>query len=580
MTVKRFVAPDMRRALDLVRQEMGPDAIILSSQRTREGVEIITSSELDLVVRGGAERKSFGQRFDQDFDQPLASDAAWQAQAGAAEAAQKYAPQPAPQTFAPDTRRREQLAQEIEAARERMLAAKRHEQNRDRPQPTIPTEMDTVRWQDRPAEPRRNTAPMNPSAHSSPPRPTAPMTAAPINNHHAQPSPHAFATQAPAVPHPMAYQQPMSAPPAQVYGFEPAAPAATAPIASPEPVNPEVGHVDRQMAGLQEQIKRLSEEQTRKHEQQENRRLATLQNEIADMRMLLEQQMLRMREQSGMPTATGFTSPVQDALQSHLAGLGLPAPLVKKLTLATKPGKRLNAAWRDALALLTRQLGSDQSDRIQRGGVFAFVGATGVGKTTTIAKLAARYVLEHGLGKVALITTDTYRVGAHDQLRSLGRILNVPVRVVDQERSLPTVIASLKNYPLVLIDTAGFRQGDPLLKEQEALLDACPGVERILVLASNSQMQTLKASAHAYAGGKIKGCILTKLDECGSLGEALGVLIQQRLPVLYCTSGQAIPSDITVGSAASLVAKAVAVAKAQHKETVNPQHKGKITATI
>jgi flagellar biosynthesis protein FlhF len=518
MTVKRFVAPDMRRALDLVRQEMGPDAIILSSQRTREGVEIITSSDLDVVARGGAERKSFGQRFDQDFDQPLASDAAWQAQAGAAEAAQKYAPQPTPQTSAPETRRREQLAREIESARERMLTAKLAEQNRARQAAApAPVEMDTVRWQERPAEPRRAPAPAAPVEIKTPVSAVAPVAVSAAAE--------ASATQA--------------------------------------------GNVDRQMAGLQEQIKRLSEEQTRKHEQQENRRLATLQNEIADMRMLLEQQMLRMREQGGMalPSA-GFMSPVQDALQSHLAGLGLPASLVKKLALAAKPGKRLNAAWRDALALLTRQLGSDQSDRVQRGGIFAFVGATGVGKTTTIAKLAARYVLEHGLGKVALITTDTYRVGAHDQLRSLGRILNVPVRVVDQERSLPIVIASLKNYPLILIDTAGFRQGDPLLKEQEALLDACPGVERILVLASNSQMQTLKASAHAYAGGKIKGCILTKLDECGSLGEALGVLIQQHLPVLYCTSGQAIPSDITVGSAASLVAKAVAIVKSQHKEKV------------
>src|SRR5688572_5849928 len=212
MTVKRFVAPDMRRALDLVRQEMGPDAIILSSQRTREGVEIITSSELDVVVRGGAERKSFGQRFDQDFDQPLASDAAWQAQAGAAEAAQKYAPQPSPQAPAPDNRRREQLAREIEAARERMLAAKRHEQQRT--QPPAPAEMDTVRWQERPAEPRRSAAAMSPAAsHSAAPRPVAqaaPVSAMSMSSHHTQPAaPLSFATQAPSAPQPMAaYQQP------------------------------------------------------------------------------------------------------------------------------------------------------------------------------------------------------------------------------------------------------------------------------------------------------------------------------------------------------------------------------------
>ena len=539
MTVKRFVAPDMRRALDLVRQEMGPDAIILSSQRTREGVEIITSSDLDMVARGGEERKSFGNRFDQDLDQPLASDAAWHAQAGAAEAAQQYV---APAAKAPDAKRREQLAREIEAARERMMAAQRGDTTRGRtPAPVaVPAEEETIRW--------RETAPAAERGRATEPSKAAPSRSAPSKSipsksiaSKSTPSQSAPSRPAPAVQ------------PAATHAAPPAAAAATT-------------SVDRQMAGLQEQVKRLTEEQARKPQSQDDKRLAALQNEIADMRMLLEQQMWRMREQGGvMPAQADAQSAVQDVLQGHLAALGLPAPLVKQLALASKPGKRLNAAWRDALALLTKQLGADQSDRIQRGGIFAFVGATGVGKTTTIAKLAARYVLEHGLGKVALITTDTYRVGAHDQLRSLGRILNVPVRVVDQERSLPTVVAGLKNYPLILIDTAGFRQGDPLLKEQEALLDACPGLERVLVLACNSQLQTLKASAHAYNAGKVKGCVLTKLDETGSLGEALGVVIQQRLPVLYSADGQAIPRDIAVGSAASLVAKAVGLMKSQQR---------------
>ncbi|MCR6653629.1 MAG: flagellar biosynthesis protein FlhF [Cellvibrionaceae bacterium] len=516
MTVKRFVAPDMRRALDLVRQEMGPDAIILSSQRTREGVEIITSTDLDVVARGGEERKDFGRRFDTELDQPLASDTAWQAHEGLGEAVRKYA---AP-AQGNDGKRREQLAREIEEARERMLAAKRGETPRSasRPAPAVPEVTDTVRWQES-AKPTRGR-----SAVAEAPRAAARPAAEPTAD----------------------YQQPQVS-------------------AAHEEMRQSV---DRQMAGLQEQVKRLADEQARREKEQEDRRLAALQSELADMRMLMEQQMWRMREQGGAAAAMPMTSPTQDALQAHLGKLGLPAGLVKKLALAAKPGKRINAAWRDALAQLTQQVATDTSDRVQKGGVFAFVGPTGVGKTTTIAKLAARYVLEHGLGKVALITTDTYRVGAHDQLRSLGRILNVPVRVVDQERGLPTVIASLKNYPLILIDTAGFRQGDPLLKEQEALLDSCPGVERILVLACNSQLQTLKASAHAHSGGKLRGCVLTKLDEAGSLGEALGVVIQQKLPVLYCTDGQAIPNDLSVASAAALVAKAVGIMKAQKGSAV------------
>lgn len=521
MTVKRFVAPDMRRALDLVRQEMGPDAIILSSQRTREGVEIITSTDLDVVARGGEERKDFGSRFDSELDQPLASDSAWQVHDGLADAARKYA-SPA----ASDSKRREQLAQEIEEARERMLAAKRGEvpTATERSTPAIPPATDTVRWRE--------------ATHGKAARSRLAANAAEISR---------------------AAQRPSARPSA--------ADDRAARTAAPER-DEQRQSVDRQVAGLQEQIKRLAEEQARRENVQENHSLAALQNELADMRMMMEQQMWRMRESGYTDTAPAMTSPVQDALQTHLAALGLPAGLVKKLALAAKPGKRISAAWRDALALLTKQVVTDTADRVQKGGVFAFVGPTGVGKTTTIAKLAARYVLEHGLGKVALVTTDTYRVGAHDQLRSLGRILNVPVRVVDQERGLPTIIASLKNYPLILIDTAGFRQGDPLLKEQEALLDSCPGLERILVLACNSQLQTLKASAHAHSGGKLRGCVLTKIDEAGSLGEALGVVIQQKLPVLYCTEGQAIPNDLSVASAASLVAKAVGMMKAQRGSAV------------
>lgn len=492
MTVKRFVAPDMRRALDLVRQEIGPDAIILSSQRTKEGVEIITSSELDLPTRGVQERRDFGRRFDEESDLPFESDQAWKTHAGLADAARQYAPQASIKTS-----RAEQLALEIDAARERMMAAKRGEGSKQKA-----------------AEPSLKAGPEK-----------AEQLRRKVAEH-------------------------------DQYSLEKR-------NARTE------SSVDLQMAGLQEQMQRLTMEQTRQAANEDDQRLADLKGEIADMRMLLEQQMWRMREGDRNATpATQPTSASAELLQNHLSALGLPPRWVKQLALSAKPGKRLNTAWRESLAVLSKHIPTDQTDRVNNGGLFAFVGPTGVGKTTTIAKLAARYVLQHGLGKVALITTDTYRVGAHDQLRSLGRILNVPVRVVDKERSLPSVVASLKAFPLILIDTAGFRQGDPLLKEQEAQLAACPGIERVLVLSCNSQMQTLKASAHAYSGGAVSGCILTKLDETGSLGEALSVIIDQQLPVLYSTAGQAIPNDINVASGPNLVSKAVALMKAQQTEPV------------
>lgn len=485
MTVKRFVAPDMRRALDLVRQEMGPDAIILSSQRTKEGVEIITSTDLDYTTRGVQERTDFGNRFDKESDVPFESDQAWKTHAGLADVAKQYAP-----PLAAKNGRAEQLAEEIEAARERMMAAKR-------------------------SEPAKKAAPKQAMSGQE---------------------------KAEQLHKKLAMQDQQKK--------------------QPRAAQPNAA-VDRQMAGLQEQVHRLTAAQSRQAKSEDDQRLADLKGEIADMRMLLEQQMWRSRESDNAAQAARPASASAELLQNHLSALGLPSKWVKKLALSAQPGKRINTAWRESLAVLSKKIPIDSSDRINSGGVFAFVGPTGVGKTTTIAKLAARYVLKHGLGKVALITTDTYRVGAHDQLRSLGRILNVPVRVVDKERSLPSVVASLKAFPLILIDTAGFRQGDPLLREQEAQLNACPGVERIVVLACNSQMQTLKASAHAYSGSAVSGCILTKLDETASLGEALSVIIDQRLPVLYSTDGQAIPNDIALATGPNLVSKAVALMKAQ-----------------
>ncbi len=479
MTIKRFVAPDMRRALEMVRNELGPEAIILSSQRTKQGVEIITSAELDPPTRGSESRREFGQRFDPELDLPLASDQAWKQQKQIADAAESYHERAS--AAAPG--RAEALAAEIEAARERMFAA------RERVNQRAPAQAQAAAPRTRTAEPQPESAEL-----------------------------HA--------------------------------------------INP--FKLDRQMDGLAEQVRSRAEEQAAHEAQLETGRLSLLQNEIADMRLLLEQQMWRMREDTARaPRHEPEQTLASEALNNRLTHLGLPTTLVRQLSALATPGKHLSVAWRESLARLAQRIPVDTQDPIDKGGVFAFVGPTGVGKTTTIAKLAARYVLQHGLGKVALVTTDTYRVGAHDQLRALGRILNVPVRVVDQERSLPQMVASLRNFPLILIDTAGFRQGDPLLKEQEAMLDSCTGITRILALACNSQVQTLKASTHAYSRGQLAGCVLTKLDESMSLGEVLGVVIERQLPVLYASDGQGIPKDIAPAAGHKLVAKAVAILKSQ-----------------
>lgn len=551
MAMKRFVAPDMRRALDMVRQHLGPDAIILSSKRTNKGVEVITSTELDYPTRGATQAREFRQKFDEELDGPLASDSAWQVQSGVETAVNHYRAQAAPKF---DHGRSEQLAAEIEAARERMLAAQRgervskrseaasmptHSYHREAEQfsPSSATQPEAA--QPSAVQPNAVQAFQQQGIQSAPPQ-AGPHSAEPMQ-----------VTSGQASSFQGAESRPVSPPPESQQSKTLESASATDNLAG----------VDRQMAGLREQVAKM--EVAQKQSSHDASNMNALRDEIADMRMLLEQQMWRMKD--GLADPFSGASPLLESLKNHLSALGLPSELVKKLSTTIKPGQRLNAAWRSALAHLTKHIDTDNSDPVNQGGIFAFVGPTGVGKTTTIAKLAARYVLKHGMGKVALITTDTFRVGAHDQLRSLGRILNVPVRVVDKERALPAVISSLKDYPLILIDTAGFRQGDPLLRDQEQLLASCPGLQRILVLASNSQRQTLKASAHAFKSGKLRGCIITKIDETGSLGEMLGVLSQQRIPVLYSADGQNIPNDLSVASASSLVAKAVNLMKLQRE---------------
>ncbi len=192
-----------------------------------------------------------------------------------------------------------------------------------------------------------------------------------------------------------------------------------------------------------------------------------------------------------------------------------------------------------------------EEDIVERGGVYALVGPTGVGKTTTVAKLAARAVLRHGAAKVALVTTDTYRIGAQDQLRIYGRILGTPVFAVRDESDLELTLADLSSRHLVLIDTVGMSQRDKRVAEQIALLCGDSetntgerGVKRLLLLGAPSQGVTLEEVARAYSGPGLIGCILTKIDEALTYGPVLDVAIRHELPLHYVTNGQRVPEDL------------------------------------
>ena len=162
--------------------------------------------------------------------------------------------------------------------------------------------------------------------------------------------------------------------------------------------------------------------------------------------------------------------PIKTRLMQRLMGFGLSPKLAKKVASTAREDVDMEQNWRMALANIAHQLTVTDDDILTRGGVIALVGATGVGKTTTVAKLAARYILRHGQDSVALITTDNYRVAAHEQLRSYARIMGIPMRIAADENALRDALISFRNKGLVLIDTAGMSQRDVEISKQLSLI--------------------------------------------------------------------------------------------------------------
>lgn len=212
-------------------------------------------------------------------------------------------------------------------------------------------------------------------------------------------------------------------------------------------------------------------------------------------------------------------------------------------------------AWVKGAADRALQTISVDSDIIDRGGVYALVGPTGVGKTTTTAKLAARCVLKHGPNKVALITTDSYRIGAHEQLRIYGRILGVSVHLVKDASELRQTLGELQHKHMVLVDTMGMSQKDKLVPELTDMLAGCD-VQRLLLLSSTSRGDTLDEVVNAYLGERLVGCILTKIDEAASLASPLDVIIRHSLRLHYVSNGQRVPEDLHLPNRSYLLHRA------------------------
>ncbi|MBO0366371.1 flagellar biosynthesis protein FlhF [Pseudomonas putida] len=280
-----------------------------------------------------------------------------------------------------------------------------------------------------------------------------------------------------------------------------------------------------------------------------------MRSELSGLRELLEVQLgsLAWSQLQG-------SKPLQANLWRRLQRVGLTGALARELLDLTGEIDEPRQAWRMILAHLARMIDVPEIEPIEEGGVIAMVGPAGMGKTTTLAKLAARYVLKYGAQNLALVSMDSFRIGAQEQLKTLGRILNVSVTYVDPGESLAQALEPLLRKRVVLIDTAGLQASDPALRMQlETLAGRGIASKNYLVLATTSQKQVLTAAYHSYKRCGLAGCILTKLDETACLGEVLSLAISHELPVAYLTDGPRIPDDLHLPRKHQLVSRAVSV---------------------
>jgi flagellar biosynthesis protein FlhF len=264
-----------------------------------------------------------------------------------------------------------------------------------------------------------------------------------------------------------------------------------------------------------------------------------MREEMRSIRSLLEAQLGRLiwDDQSRQ-------TPQIAGLLRNFTQLGLDADIARRLaerSAVTHPV----GGWTAVLRTMVEELPVADTDPVSDGGTYAVIGPTGVGKTTTIAKLAARAALEYGPDSIGLVTTDTFRVAAREQLDTYGQIIGIPVSHASDAQSLGEALAALRNRRLVLIDTAGLSQRDPRLPEQLARLgSASSGITTLLALSANGHAGAMQEIVDVFRTARPAACILTKTDEATSLGGALSVLIRSQLALAYVANGQRVPEDL------------------------------------
>lgn len=324
---------------------------------------------------------------------------------------------------------------------------------------------------------------------------------------------------------------------------------------APAAAQPKVPEAESRDSAAPEAASASSEPVPARVEWTQDPTLVAMQQEIRTLRGLLENQLSHLAWAD-----LARRNPVHAGLLQRLTAMGIGSELAQEIANEVADTADLDHAWRMALGVMAHRIRVTDDDILSRGGIVSVVGPTGVGKTTMVAKLAARYALRNGKRHVALISTDHFRIGAYEQLHTYGQLLGVPVYSAATRDELQATLADLADKHLVLIDTAGMSQRDMRLSEQLATLASDrQTIRTYLVLSANIQLATLNDVARNFRRVGLHGCLISKLDEAASLGDVLCAVMRHDLPVAYVGDGQRVPEDLHPARSHALVSRAVAM---------------------
>lgn len=555
MNVKRFIGRNSREAMQKVKAAFGDEAIVLSTKPAAEGgIEILAMAADGMAAvesmsnRAAAAEPSLGREEPADEEEssgPLAKGAAAarQSVANLAHTVQEDVKQLAMSTLSFQDYVRERMLKRRQAAI----------QSRTEPAMAAPEAQLNQRF----AEPRRQ--------HS------AQIAAVDLAVSEPMLAPRQSARQpAPAVAHAAVPNQAESLARAQVAQAQsPSAQASRAAQSDELTMEQMVARQDTPRANARPAAKPQAQAQAKpaapaaappdtatlealRSAQEAN---TTLLGELRAMRAMMTERF----ETMAFLDKLGRT-PAQANLAQRLLDGGFSTVLIRKLLDAmpadVNNGQHDEMEW--ATQVLQRNLNTADTERAieDQGGIFALIGSTGVGKTTSTAKLAATFAAKHGAQNLGLITLDAYRVGAHEQLRAYGRILGVPVHMAHDRAALEDLLELLSGKKLILIDTAGMAQRDGRTKDLLEMLSH-PAIKKLLVINASAQGDAIEDVMHAYHAQQCSGVVLSKLDEAVKLGPALDALIRHKLKVLGVANGQRVPEDWHRLSAQALVHRAL-----------------------